>query len=249
MDIISLEDQKILEEFLYRIIHYTDVGYSLCGDKPISIETFPNVTKTPLKCAVGIICDCQGYSGYALLHKGWKTWIRYANKFISHKFIIRYSQEYNTLIFINIPATKRVIEENLELFQKYSNTQTIDEILAEICFPKNGEYLFKHNMMLLGILLGYGRNNAIAFEQHRLIKKLKPLNLEDGDLDLNFFSNPGLMIISDGTNEEENRKIRKSFKEAKRKIDTNFREGCCLLTFLRLYTSPSTFAEINENYK
>lgn len=234
LDKISLSDRQKLNVFFDYLIHNSVVGYSLCGDKPVSIETFPTLSRIPTKNAVIIFAKYQGYS---ILRSGWDLWTRYSYLFASQKFVLRFVPEYSTLVFINKDAAKKVIANNLDLFQKYSSLiMTSEEFLEEICNPKNKEYAVGNNPILLGILLGYGRNNAIAFTKKSFIQKLEAFKLYPSDDHLNEFINPGFMIINNGTNQSENENIRKSFRKTKKILQSKFREGNSLESFIELFT-------------
>ncbi|CUI16876.1 hypothetical protein PNK_1259 [Candidatus Protochlamydia naegleriophila] len=71
-------------------------------------------------------------------------------------------------------------------------------------------------MTLLGILLGYGRNNSLAFSKTNYVQKLEPFELYETNNSLNFFMNPGFIMINNGTNENENEEIRQTFRLAKK---------------------------------
>jgi hypothetical protein len=74
---------------------------------------------------------------------------------------------------VNKSAAKKVIEENLNLFQKSTHSmQPTDYFLDKLCNQKNKEYTGLHSDILLGIPLGFGRNNSVAFANRSSIQKL-----------------------------------------------------------------------------
>lgn len=236
---IPLEDREKLERFFNFLMHRSIIGYSLCGEKPVSIDTFPALTKVPFRYAIKIFFE---YSGYPILWNGIKTWQCYSHLFPSDLFVVRYISNYNTIVLINKRATLKVIEANLDLFQKYSNSkQTALEFLEEVCCPKDKEYLICYNITLLGILLGYGRNNSLAFTKRNYVQKLEPFELYETNNSLNAFMNPGFIMINNGTNENENEEIRQTFRLAKKNIESNFQNGNYLETFIRLLTRTNGF--------
>ncbi len=177
------------------------IGYSLCGDKPASIETFPALAKIPLQYAVKIFAK---HSAYSIVWNGIETWQSYSHLFPSKNFVFRFVPAYSTIVLINKRAALKVIEDNLDLFQKYSNSkQTAAEFLEEVCCPKDKDYMIRYNTALLGILLGYGRNNSLAFAKRSYVQKLERFKLYNTNDSLNVFMNPGFFIINNGTNEEE----------------------------------------------
>lgn len=231
---IPLDEKEKLEKFFDFLMHHSIIGYSLCGEKPVSIDTFPTLTKIPFQYAIKIFVK---HPGYSILWNGIKTWQSYSHLFPSDLFVIRYIPDYNTIVLINKRATLNVIEANLDLFQKYSNSkQTALEFLEEVCFPKDKEYMIRYNITLLGILLGYGRNNSLAFSKRNYVQKLEPFELYETNNSLNSFMNPGFIMINNGTNENENEEIRQTFRRAKKNLESSFQNKNYLETFIQLFT-------------
>lgn len=230
---IHLEDRQKLEKFFDYLIHNSIIGYSLCGNKPVSIETFPVLAKIPAQHAVRIFIK---HPGYSIVWNGIETWQRYSHLFPSKSFVFRFVSTYSTVVLINKRATLKVIEDNLDLFQKYSHTdQTAIGFLEEVCYPKDKDYMICYHTALLGILLGYGRNNSLAFAKRNYIQKLENFKLYNTNDSLNAFMNPGFFIINNGTNEEESEKIRQTLRQAKEKIEASFKEGHYLEKFIELF--------------
>lgn len=231
---IPLEDRETLEKFFDFLIHNSIIGYPLCGDKPVSIETFPSLARIPTQYAIKIFSK---HPGYSIVWKGIKTWEHYSHLFPSNNFFFRFVSAYNTIVLINKKAAFNVIKENLDLFQKYTNTnQNVTEFLQEVICPKDKDYMIRYHTTLLGILLGYGRNNSIAFTKKHYFQKLEGFKLYNSDDSLNAIMNPGFVIINNGTNEEENGKIRQTFRQAKQMIEASFEKGHYLENFVDLLT-------------
>lgn len=234
IDKIPLEDRVKLERFFEYLLHNSIIGYSLYGEKPVSIETFPVLSKIPLRYGVRIWAK---HPGYSIVWNGIKTWQKYSHLFPSRNFVIRFITEYSTIVLINKNEALKVIEENLDLFQKYSNTkQTSAEFLQEVCYPKEREYMIRYNLILLGILLGYGRNNSLAFSKRSYVQKLESFKLYNTNDSLNAFMNPGFFMINNGTNEEENEKIKKRFRLAKRNLELACKKSTYFESFIDKFT-------------
>lgn len=227
---IPYGDQEKLEAFFHYLITSSMIGYTLCGEKPVAIETFPKLSQISPQLAIKVFSNCPGYS---ILWSGLEIWEKYASQFSSSKFIFKFIPKYHTLMIINKQQAKKVIEENLDLFHKYYSREPSDNILDEICTQDN-EKIFK-NRILLGILLGYGRNNAIAYSNGSFFQKLEGIELYDGNLSLQSVLNPGFFIIKNGTNEEENSRVIRRFKNAKKNIYFSFATGGYLENFLKLF--------------
>lgn len=231
---ISLEDRQKLEKFFDYLMHNSIIGYTLCGDKPASLETFPVLAKIPPHYAVKILAK---HPGYSIVWNGIETWQRYSHLFSSTNFVLRFVPADSTIVLINKRAALKVIEDNLDLFQQYSNSKQIAaEFLEDVCCPKDKDYMIRYNKTLLGILLGYGRNNSLAFVKRSYVQKLENFKLYNTNEALNRFMSPGFFIINDGTNEEENKKIRETLHQARQQIEVSFKNGHYLESFLDLFT-------------
>jgi len=105
---VSQENRQRLDQFFKFLITRTSFGYTLCGEKPCAIETYPMLSKTLSRYAVKIFFK---YPGYSNLIQGWEVWSKYAKYFTSKNFVFRYVSEYQTFVLINKRATRKVIEE------------------------------------------------------------------------------------------------------------------------------------------
>lgn len=220
---IPPKDKFELELFFDYLMHNSMIGYTLCGDKPVSIESFPSLSKMPPQNAVNVFVK---HPGYFILWKGWLTWERYSHLFPSDNIVIRFISSTNTMVIINKKRARIAIEENLDLFRRSVGADhTTEEILEEICRPNKEDYLIGKNCILLGILLGYGRNNAVAFGNKSYIQRLEFFNPYNAAEAFDPFLNPGLMVIRNGTNERENARIRSVFNKAKKNIQSEFKDG------------------------
>jgi hypothetical protein len=234
---ISIQDRQILERFFKFIITKSDLAYTLCGDKPCAIESCPLLCKVPCIYSTKIFFE---YPPYFILIRGWKTWSKYASYFPSKKFVFRFVPQHNILILINKEKTKEVISNNLDLFNKYSAVQlTSNDFLEKICYPANiaDDYLIKYNTVLLGILLGYGRNNSLSFSQNSYIQQLEKFNFDHSCQILNKIKSPRFISIQNGTNEEENNKIKSILQEARKNIVTQFKTQNYLENFIKILTA------------
>ncbi|WP_059359499.1 hypothetical protein [Parachlamydia acanthamoebae] len=231
---VSQKDFQQLERFFDYLIHHSTIGYTLCGEKPVSIEQFYDLSKIPLPFILPAFFKRYTYS---IERNGWNTWKQYAHLFSSKHFAFRFIAEYNILVIINKKAAKKVIEKNLDLFQKDSNSNlTANNFLEDLCHPKRIEYISARNPILLGILLGFGRNNAIAFTNRSPIQKLVPLHFSEWNRYLSTYLIPGCMVIDHKSNEKENKKIVQCFRNAQSNLQKAFKEKHYFETFVKLFT-------------
>jgi hypothetical protein len=91
----------------------------------------------------------------------------------------------------------------------------------------------------LGLLLGYGKNNSVAFDKYRCLKKLEPFRLYSTPRTISWAIDPGLMILDDRINIRENKRVRTTFRKAKENIYKNFKDGNFFETFVKLFTDQT----------
>jgi len=211
---IPKADREKLELFTYSPLHNTVIGYAFFGEKPVAIETFPVVTRLPLSHSLRFVM-LHAYFPY---WQGWEIWERYSHLFPSKKIIFRFDRETATLILINEKATRKIFYKNQDLFLKYSPYQmSASAILEELFSPtSNKKSIIAENSLLLGIMLGYGRNNAIAFFNRRYIQQLRSFRLSNWHYPLDGVMDAGCMMIQNGTNERENAHVLTTLHHAKK---------------------------------
>jgi len=88
---------------------------------------------------------------------------------------------------------------------RYSHSKkTASEILEDIFAPTHKKFIVADHCALMGILVGYGRNNAIAFANRSYVQQLGGLRLSDYHYILDVVLDAGCVTIQSGTNEQEN---------------------------------------------
>jgi len=102
---------------------------------------------------------------------GMKVWKKYQRFFPSSKIVILSGpssvvSSHETILIINLAKTKKIIEEHQTTFSKVlgiKNTKTLLQKLIK--HPGNHYNFLKGNHHLLGLLYGFGDENAKAFQQ------------------------------------------------------------------------------------
>lgn len=160
LDQIPQEDREYLDRFFQQLLREDPFAYTLFGDKPMSYT----VDYT----------DCDSFDfpiRKLVLNQGWDAWVRYNHLFPSKAFILkRRGDEY---YIIHKQHVQSVIRENSQCFRKKLGKE-IDAILSELCEPDRqiGDWI--DDSQLLGILLGFGKENAALFERSfHLLHQLK----------------------------------------------------------------------------
>lgn len=170
---IPQDDYNILEDFFSYMISYEFFGYVLHGTKPMAaggFDTHFTIENTLSEAA----------SSHRWIRLCWETWEKYAALFPS-EFILRLSKNpvspsFYWIILININSCLRCIESNLDIFKKVlGDAVTPQSILDDLSTKEDifNDVLKRHDG-ILGILFGYGRDNAMTF--YRQKKALEVLN-------------------------------------------------------------------------
>lgn len=233
---VSKEDEERLELFFENLIKYSTLGYSLCGDKPVSLEHVPDLNRAPVLKAPKAYFT---YSWYSIIGLGWECWLRNAHRFPSKNYCLRSSDDLHAIILINKKATLKVISENIDLFQKQLNTnQSPAEILNELCTSEHCMIL-NSNHVINGLLFGYGKNNTLAFTSARNCQRLKNFSLGTPYKGLSDHFGPGFKIQSDEINFQENDLLKKKYQMTKQKIRSSFHKSTYLNQFLKYYLAPN----------
>ncbi|MFV0339604.1 MAG: hypothetical protein ACK5MA_03090 [Parachlamydiaceae bacterium] len=225
-----------LELFFEDLIKYSTLGYSLCGDKPVSVEHVPQLTRVPIFLAT---TGYFKYSWYSIIGLGWDCWMKYAERFPSSNYCLRTSDDLHAIILINKKASLNAISENIDLFQKYLKTnKTPIELLEELCHSEPCMILDSHPV-LMGILYGFGRNNSIAFANAGHGQPLKFFNQGTLYIGLSDHFGVGFRTLSDESNFKENNFLRTQYQTTKKKLRCSFHGDKYFEQFLYYYSNSA----------
>jgi|GEM_PF-3354338 len=167
LQMVPEKDQKALTSFFQLVLCQYNFAYTLFGEKPVSIVTYFD----------HISSDNMHYPReYLTFTKEWKIWQQYASLFPSNTFVLKqcYEGEHVEAIFmIHKKHAAAVIAKNLSLFRELLGDDIEPKkLVEELCSPETSIIKTLHGHSgLFGILLGYGKNNAMAFERKVAICK------------------------------------------------------------------------------
>jgi hypothetical protein len=181
---IPHEDREKLERFFWDLIVCNHFGYTLYGDKPISLNGY--FCKTPLG---NILCGQLPVDEFPQLLSVWK---KYASNFPSSKFLLidepQSNPDMREFVIINKTAFIKTINKNIVYFKKVLGDNVSGrKLLNQLKQPDANLHTVLHNHEgLLGILLGYGTRNAFLYHQrdkilHNVRMEKVPLNLYASD--------------------------------------------------------------------
>ncbi len=155
-------------------------GYTLFGSKPLSCVS---CTKDPLF----LIDSVFEPNAYSISRVYWPIWQQYSSRLCFNNFIFVENSWAHTyeIYLINKKLCVNTIKRHLCDFQRILRTDKEPKvILNQILHSKN---IFKEGLCgshyLMGLLFGYGKNNALAFEKlyvkkQYFYKALQPFSSE-----------------------------------------------------------------------
>lgn len=231
IDKLSCQDREDLEKLFCYFIHQDHFAYTLFGDKPVSISG--NFNMTPWENILEI-----HDSGEVML-KQWHVWEKYFNQFTFKNFILY--KEVNELTFkiilINKKFFLKTIEENTDIFENIIGKKIQPEIFLKdieqhkVSFHES----ICNSEFLLGLLLGYGKHNALLFCQRGKIATyscLKPF----GDYNYSLIRMDPVHFMAD-YNHSNTKILQKKYEKQRENISIIFHDGHFLEKTLHQLTS------------
>lgn len=162
---LSQEQKDILKNFFQLVMKDRYTGYVLFGDKPICIEGYsPELEGIELP-------EVNQTKTYVNWMKLWhELEVLPENK--NYFFIDLDAYGYHHIICINRQAFLKTVNQQLHLFRYVLDpTLTAEKLLQELIQAKEGFYdVLKYDNVLLGILLGYGTENALLVSRDEFIR-------------------------------------------------------------------------------
>jgi hypothetical protein len=138
-------------------------AYTLFGNKPMSMQCYTDLAAVMHPFYMCNVEDAITYS------RGWDAWLRCATRFPSQKYClkrIRLRKPHWHLFLINKPATLTVIQNNLDVFHAALGIELAPEaIWTEMDLSDEFFVSVIKRQDLLGILLGYGKENSCSFQR------------------------------------------------------------------------------------
>lgn len=172
---IAQKEKEKLESFFRKVILKDDFGYTLLGEKPVSLSSYREVV---FPISLGQLYSALTPENIEIKN-GWKTWLNYSHLFKNSKYSI-WSEESPwidngiVILLVNNQSLDTIINEHADDFKDVlkRNAINVNGLLKEAkTTPLLKGVLMAHEG-LIGTVLGYGRNNAWLFE-----KNLKEKNI------------------------------------------------------------------------
>lgn len=156
------EDRVLLDKFL-RVMVESINGFVIYGDKPIGLKP----------CLNTIAYLPYGHDRILAFTKGKDLWqsLNISPYDKEYLFVIFDCSGYCNFAAINRRAFIKVVNENISLFRYVLGPAlTAEKLLQELIDAKDDFYnVLKNDNVLLGILLGYGTQNALMGSRLELI--------------------------------------------------------------------------------
>jgi hypothetical protein len=158
-------DKEILDLFLRDLIFNNHFGYTLFGEKPISIAGY--FSEEPLWNLIFF----HGRPKFTF-ESAWAKWENCAKKLPTKNYLL--IRESNprypgliTVTLVNKRAFLATFKEHHQLFQKILGKGiTGEKLLERLLSKQTGLFeLLRYDEALYGILLGYGKANALAYKR------------------------------------------------------------------------------------
>lgn len=219
---LTLLEKEYLTNFFKMTFFVSSFGYTIFGDKPMSIETVDMVDTK--KSVEGFdYMDLEHIFDRYCLKEGWEVWQKYLTFFplngystISYPIPHAPSNQIEIAI-INNHNFIRIVEENLFDFQMViGNALTSEEVFhGYINITNNVFQPIRNHEGLFGILLGYGRENSMEYMKLSGGQTLEAYS-DIEPIDTQHILPPLFKVIP---NSKETYNLRKKYEDQRIKID------------------------------
>jgi len=162
---MSPEERYFLATFLRVILFSDDFSYLLFGSKPIAITNFEK------SIPFNFLYDCVSELNFEI-SQGLGVFKKQQHLFSSGNILVRFDEDADNsyLLMINRKNLLNTLEEHIDDFKQVLGPKiTTESLFAQITGKEYLADVIKNHEALLGILLGYGRNNSWLFHQKKTI--------------------------------------------------------------------------------
>jgi len=162
LDSLSKTDRALLTDFFDELVINHVFCYTLFGNKPVSWAAYfiqPFTSDLLLQ-----------NNSKIFLHRGVKVWNTHKKLFHRNKYILKTYKDQNvqSIYLINKQAFVSVVDKEIDCFKKILGSDVTSKSLLD-CIEQDDSYfnkVLKPHDDLLGILLGYGKSNAVLFKRY-----------------------------------------------------------------------------------
>ena len=160
---VSSHERATLEMFLKELLGHSEAGYVLYGNKPICFLPINNTANNQILRRNHYLSTVLAY--------GADTWQRMHLPCQGEGYILHVSSKH--LLLINCSAFYQAVNNNLTLFQYVLGPQvSAQKLLEKIIAPASDLFAaLNHDKALIGIVLGFGVNNALHVRRQECIEE------------------------------------------------------------------------------
>jgi hypothetical protein len=227
LKVLSPQEKQDLAFFIGQVISFDYYPYTLVGYKPMSIC---NVIAEDTEDLLAFSREAFKNPRHQTLRRGYLVWEKYQSLFPRKKHIlISYSflgKGRREIALICPEVCMATIQEHLDDFREILEKPcTTKEVFWILTHPEHSDfYTIINHTRLVGILLGFGRNNAYLYEQYRGGASRSVTWHQRSEQDpLQTFSNewpwPGALLSPDfacDPTTEETQQLKKHYKKARK---------------------------------
>jgi hypothetical protein len=224
---LSPQEKQDLTFFIDQVISRDQYPYTLVGYKPMSIC---NVIIEDTEDLLNGCRESFKKPRQQMLRRGYLAWEKYQSFFPRKKYtLVVYpflGKGRREIALICPKLCCAAIQEHLADFQKIlRKAYTSKEVLEILTHPQHDDfYTIIDHTRLMGILLGFGRNNAYLYEQYRGGGSRSGMGSKlSKEYPLEMFSNewpwPGALLSPNfacDPNTEETQQLKKHYQKASR---------------------------------
>lgn len=161
LQLLSPEEKSVLSNACKELFYLSPVGYTLFGDKPLSLICLHHRR--------------NGVRKYFFFNVVLPFFANHQKDLVSSNYAILFEHDItNPFVYvINKRAFVDAVEENISIFRKILGERVSPQTLLDSITSKKFsiEHVLKENEVLWGILFGYGTENALLFDRRDFLDR------------------------------------------------------------------------------
>lgn len=238
---LNFEEKKELTNFFRVCFCSSEFGYTIFGEKPMSLDgldlEIPKYEDSEYKDNEWVVCCCRKKKGLDVWKKHFQD-IQLNGFSLIYYPVPSHPSRPDILHFsiINHEMFLDIVEKNITEFQKVLNRKINSKEILKEYIKAEGEVfeLIKNHDGLLGILLGFGKENSFKFmNNEKLSYSVDPLSRKPSSM--SYISPPCFKVVEGS---DETKKIMKSFSRQREKINELYqKENFLEIVLLKLFLS------------
>lgn len=232
------KDKKKLTALMQKLFAENSFAYTILGSKPISWESYQD--HLPLSSWTLFYNSFSKHN--RVIRAGWKTWQKYQNLFPEVSLWAENSKRHLgsiSILVVNEVSFNDVVNKYRRDFQDVLSREIVDgfQLIMESKNSSLIDEVLKGHQALIGIVLGYGRDNSWQFheacknrvpmswvwenEESFFGEKAMPSDITLSDYYLSLYSCPS---FAGDPNSAESLSLKKEYAETKQKV-INYYKG------------------------